>query len=86
MISHRRDPRTDCYFSSTISRTTLRLVFEAAALSSVRIDLAVRPCLPIIRPKIFFGDFELENEPRVSLSLSMTSTASGSFTKDFARY
>ena len=47
----------DRYFSSMISRTTLRLAREAAALRIVRIDFAVRPCLPMMRPRSSFATF-----------------------------
>src|ERR1043166_1921517 len=73
------------YFSSIISRTTLRFVLEAAALRIVRIDLAVLPCLPMIRPKSSFATLNSTTEA-ASPSVSLTSTASGLFTKDLARY
>src|SRR5262245_2596057 len=82
-FSHRRQQRRR-YFSSTISKTTLRLLRNAAALTSVRIDLAVRPCLPIILPRSSLATLSSSTEAS-SFSFSVTSTASGWVTKDFAK-
>src|SRR5205807_4821957 len=72
------------YFSSIISRTTLRLVREATALRMVRIDLAVRPCLPMTRPRSSLATRSSSTEA-VSPCVSFTSTASGLFTNCRAR-
>src|SRR5262249_13549070 len=72
------------YLSSIISRTTLRLVREATALRIVRIDLAVRPCLPITRPKSSLATRSSSTEA-VSPWVSLTSTASGLLTNCCAR-
>jgi hypothetical protein len=54
---------------STISRLTLQLFRAATALMIVRIDFAVRPCLPITLPKSSFAtrnSSSVAASPRVS--------------------
>src|SRR5262245_34475176 len=67
-----------------IPRTTLRLVRDATAFRMVRIDFAVRPCLPITRPMSSLATLSSRTDV-VSASVSFTSTASGWFTSCFAR-
>src|SRR3984957_1892314 len=67
-----------------ISSTTLRLVRDATALRIVRIDFAVRPCLPITRPRSSFATRNSRIEA-VSPWVSLTSTASGLLTNCCAR-
>src|SRR5262245_480565 len=67
-----------------IPRTTLRLVRDATAFRMVRIDFAVRPCLPITRPMSSLATLS-SSTVVVSASVSFTSTASGWFTSCFAR-
>ena len=50
----------------------------------VRIDFAVRPCLPMTRPRSSFATLSSRIEA-VSLCVSFTSTASGWFTSCLAR-
>jgi hypothetical protein len=66
-------------FHSTISRVTLMFFRAATALRIVRIDFAVRPCLPITLPK---SSFATRNSSSVAASprVSVTSTASGLLT------
>src|SRR5579862_818095 len=72
------------YLSSMISSTTLRLVRDATALRMVRIDFAVRPCLPITRPRSSLATRNSSTDA-VSPWVSLTSTAVGLFTSCCAR-
>ena len=67
-----------------ISRTIFRLVRAPTALSRMRIDLTVRPCLPITRPKSSFATRNWSTDA-VSLLVSLTSTASGLLTNYCAK-
>src|SRR5437764_369596 len=78
------DPSRAGHFSSMISRTTLRLVREATAFRIVRIDLAVRPCFPITRPRSSLATRSSSTDA-VSPCVSFTSTASGLLTNCRAR-
>src|SRR5262249_3262552 len=67
-----------------ISRTTLRLVRDATAFRMVRIDFAVRPCLPMTRPMSSLATLSSRTDV-VSACVSFTSTASGWFTSCLAK-
>ena len=54
---------------STISRVTLSFFRPATAFTIVRIDFAVRPCLPITRPEISLRNPQLEHRGSLALSL-----------------
>src|SRR5581483_203410 len=62
---------------------TLRLMREAAAFTTVRIDFAVRPCLPMIRPRSSDATRSSITDA-VSPWVSRTWTSSGRFTRCFA--
>ena len=71
---------------STNSTSTSTPSRAAAARTTVRMELATRPRLPMTRPMSSSADLDLEAHGAPPASMLSTSTASGSSTTDLARY
>ena len=76
-------PQLRFFLYCRMSTITFLLLFEEAALTTVRIALAIRPCLPMTFPMSEGPTFS-SMITASSFSFSVTTTSSGCSTRDFA--